>query len=583
MPTKTQTLSGRLIVVTLAIILFLSSVNLFITYQVTKESVVNSISKFSMETAQSMAKNVDIEAYESFLKDKSANSVYWKLREDLNRFRETSGSLYVYTIEFAEDGKLRILIDGQPRDSSVASPIGEEVEQLPEQNLASLQAGITTSTDIIYHPTYGAFVSAFAPIKNRNGDVIGMLTVDTDAQLLHEIGLKVIKENAPFALGIYLIALPLLMALLYFYIRNKLKPITILSATAHEMATGNFMQARELVHSLKSNDLKEISQLSTSFLAMVTNMTDIMEQLKKTSAHLSMSAQELSISTHQASASSENITSTIQQLACGTEKHFQVIIETEEVIQNMLTSMKIVQSSADQVSHSSSQAEECAATGTLIVNESMDSFNTIQQTVDRLSLAIRELSARSKEIGHITQVITEIASQTNLLSLNASIEAARAGQHGRGFSVVANEIHKLAKHSSESASQITEIVKVIKQITDKSVQEMDITLNEVFKGNQSMNQAGNAFLAIRECITHVGNETRLTLMNIEELSAHTQKVRESIQTVSALAEEVVLGSQSISAATEEQYVSIEETSNASSSLATLADELNLHMQKFKVE
>jgi methyl-accepting chemotaxis protein len=238
--------------------------------------------------------------------------------------------------------------------------------------------------------------------------------------------------------------------------------------------------------------------------------------------------------------------------------------------------------SAQNVSDSSVQASEKAREGNQAIQTAIKQMNHIHETVHGSAEIIKGLEERSKEIGQITRVITDISSQTNLLALNAAIEAARAGEHGRGFAVVADEVRKLAKQSNESAKQISDLISMIQVETNKAVQSMKTTTKEVIEGIDVVNTAGTSFEQIENVIKDVVSQIQEVSSEVEQMAFGTGQVVESINMIAKVSEETASRTQNISTATEEQSASMEEISASASSLSIMAEELQMLIRKFKV-
>jgi methyl-accepting chemotaxis protein len=209
-------------------------------------------------------------------------------------------------------------------------------------------------------------------------------------------------------------------------------------------------------------------------------------------------------------------------------------------------------------------------------------MSSISNTVNDLAKVIKGLGDRSQEIGQIVEVITGIAQQTNLLALNAAIEAARAGEHGRGFAVVADEVRKLAEQSAESAQQITNLIGTIQADTSTAVNVMDSTIQEVSSGIGVVNTAGEAFNRIENLINTVAKQIQEVSAASQQMSVGAMQVVKAIDEISDVSEKTAAGTQNVSAAAQEQLASMEEISASSSSLSKMATELQTLVSRFKV-
>lgn len=178
--------------------------------------------------------------------------------------------------------------------------------------------------------------------------------------------------------------------------------------------------------------------------------------------------------------------------------------------------------------------------------------------------------------------ITGIAEQTNLLALNAAIEAARAGEHGRGFAVVADEVRKLSEQSAESSKEISQLVSMIQSETIKVVQFMEEMTREVDAGIGYVNNAGESFAQIEGSINEVTAQIQGVSSAVNQLAVGAKQVEQSMQFISGVSEETASGVQEVSASTEEQTATMEEISSSAAMLSKMAEELQTMINRFKL-
>ena len=206
----------------------------------------------------------------------------------------------------------------------------------------------------------------------------------------------------------------------------------------------------------------------------------------------------------------------------------------------------------------------------------------IANSVASSAETIQQLADRSTDIGQFSETIANIAEQTNLLALNAAIEAARAGEHGRGFAVVADEVRKLAEGSAEAASKIAELISSIQVDTTKAVDSMAKWTEDVKSGKEVVDEAGNAFDAIVNAVEGLTHNAE-TILSAARVSA--EKANALVHTMDSLNKasgEISDETGSVSAATEELSASMDEIANASRNLAELAQKLKDSTTQFKL-
>ena len=195
---------------------------------------------------------------------------------------------------------------------------------------------------------------------------------------------------------------------------------------------------------------------------------------------------------------------------------------------------------------------------------------------------ITHLGERSKEIGAIVHTISSIAAQTNLLALNAAIEAARAGEQGKGFAVVADEVRKLAEQSQDAAKQINALISQVQEQTDIAVNAMGSGTQEVKKGTQIVNDAGASFKEIVTHIEKVTQDVQVVADEVKQIVSGNTEVVNIMARLRDIGENTVGNVNKVSSSTQTQLASQEEITSASRNLAELAQGLQNTITKFKL-
>lgn len=394
---------------------------------------------------------------------------------------------------------------------------------------------------------------------------------------------KIAQENkdnykTTLVISVSIIAVFLLLSVLFgFYIsRTIANPIKKLKNLMEKGENGDFSERADY----QSKD--EIGSLSVSFNSMADGIKELVETIGETSQALASSSEQLSASSEESSKASEHISETIQELAASSENQMTLMASSSEGINNVTGSTERISANAEKVAATAENTAEASKKGLRNIEEVTTQMNSINTNVGNLSVSINTLEGRIKEIGEITKAITDISSQTNLLALNAAIEAARAGEQGKGFAVVADEVRKLAEQSSQSAEQITSLISQIQVDTKTTIQSMSTAKNEVDLGLNIVQNAGNSFGEIEVSINDLVKLFEEVFVSLKELKDNTDVINVSVMEVNSMAGEAAANTENVSAATEEQVASMEEIAASSSSLANLAESLQELIRKFKV-
>ena len=394
---------------------------------------------------------------------------------------------------------------------------------------------------------------------------------------------KIAQENkdnydTTLVLSISIIAVFLVLSVLFgLYIsRTIANPIKKLKSLMEKGENGDFSGRAEYA----SKD--EVGFLSASFNSMADGIKELVETIGETSQALASSSEELSASSEESSKASEHISETIQELAASSEDQMRLMASSSEGISNVTANTEKISGNAEKVAYTATSTAEASKEGRQKIEERTAQMNSINTNVGNLAMSIDTLEGRIKEIGEITKAITDISSQTNLLALNAAIEAARAGEQGKGFAVVADEVRKLAEQSAQSAEQITSLIGQIQVDTRVTIQSMSSAKKEVDLGINIVQNAGESFGKIEVSVLDLVSLFEEVFTSLKELKDNTEVINVSVMEVNTMAGEAAANTENVSAATEEQVASMEEIAASSSSLANLAESLQELIRKFKV-
>ena len=354
------------------------------------------------------------------------------------------------------------------------------------------------------------------------------------------------------------------------------KPVDAMLQAANKVAAG------DLTVQLVNDSKDELGQLSNAIQTMANSLKGVLGKVQQSALNVSSTAQELSASSEEMKASTDQISSTTQDIATGVSSQASKMSEISRAMKEMSESVQQVAQNSQKAAEGASAASTTAQKVGKMSDDVAKKMSEIQSTVDGSATVIKQLDGKSQQIGEIIGVITNIADQTNLLALNAAIEAARAGEHGRGFAVVADEVRKLAEESRGAANQITGLIKDIQQGTKQAVTTMEQGTKTVGEGAKNIADTVTAIDEIVKAAADVATMVQEIAAAAQEQSASVQEVTASVEDVSAISEESAAGTQETSAAAEEQAATMDQLVNASQEMAKLSNELQAEVAKFKI-
>lgn len=376
--------------------------------------------------------------------------------------------------------------------------------------------------------------------------------------------------------AVNIIVIIMSMVIAFLVSRGISRPVGDVAKAASKIANGDLS-----IESISYQSSDEIGQLAMAFNQMLSNLRAIIRQVSVSAEQVAASSEELTASAEQSAQAATQVAMTIIEVAEDTEKQRQNISETVTTTDKMATSIQQVASNAVNSMTLSDQTADAAQKGRRAIEAAVKQMGTIDRKVGESSEVITNLGERSKEIGQIVDAISNIAGQTNLLALNAAIEAARAGEQGKGFAVVADEVRKLAEQSQEAAKQIAILISEIQGETDKAVSAMEEGTREVNTGINVVNVAGRSFAEISKLISQVSDQSKDISNSIQQMVNDSQEVGVYIQKVDQISNDISGETQTVSAATEEQSASMQEIASSSQALAHMAVELQEVVARFK--
>lgn len=334
----------------------------------------------------------------------------------------------------------------------------------------------------------------------------------------------------------------------FFIVRSITGPIAPLVSVARKIAAGN------LDVQIDHTSADEIGQLSDSFRIMTENLRDTIKQVTGHAQQVATAANQLHTTAVQIATGADEVASQTNTVAVAGEE--------------MTATSGDIANNCQMAAEGGRRANQAVQVGSDVVNGTVKVMGRIAAQVSSTAKTVQSLGERSDQIGAIIGTIEDIADQTNLLALNAAIEAARAGEQGRGFAVVADEVRALAERTTRATREISEMIKSIQIETKGAVVAMEAGVREVENGTSEAARSGQALQEILNQINDVTMQVNQIATAAEEQTATTGEISNNMLQITAVVQQTAKGA--------------EESARSAGQLAQLAEELQQTVGRFKL-
>lgn len=455
------------------------------------------------------------------------------------------------------------------KDDSGSRIVGTDISDDVYQEV--MQNGSCFKEDVVINgePYYGYY----EPLNNTDGVQVGFLFNGIPSNDVHDIYYGMLTRYSIFMVLISILASVLSAGVMIMIVRSMKRVIGNLDEVANG-ELGNQVNNRLLERS------DEIGNIARAVHALITGIGTIVFNIRKSASELDVFSGKFKDSFNTINDSIKNVNVAVEEIANGAtsqagemQKVNMQIGEMAESINVTTENVDALKESTDEMKHYNSRLQETLTELVQISNRTKESVNEVHEKTDVTNKSVME-------IGNAIQMITDIASQTNLLSLNASIEAARAGEHGKGFAVVADEIRQLADQSSESAKKISEIVEHLIENSSISVERMNGVLSEIASQNEKLDMTQEVFDKLNGEVTHVASAIDNIYTEVDSINQVKNEVMSSMENLAAIAEENAAGTQETSASMAELGDIVGDCYTATNELVDIASNMNENINKF---
>lgn len=420
-----------------------------------------------------------------------------------------------------------------------------------------------------------AYYAYYIPLKNADGSVVGMIFAGMEAEEAHTfIGQRVT--------GIIVITIIVfVISLIGSTISTKFfaNGIKRTREAVKELSSGNLLTE---VDSRAKGRRDELGDMARAVEELRLKLVEIIGDIKKSSSVLMDSGNNLSEMAAHTSATTDEMSKVIEDISKGAVSQAEEIEEASQHIGNMGEVIEEIVTSVDGLGDTSTKMKNASDESTKIIRQLSDSNDRTTEAIAKISRQIHTTNDSVQMIREAVELITSIASQTSLLSLNASIEAARAGEHGKGFAVVASEIQKLAEQSNESAEKIKQIIEELLRDSEATVEimgEVEVIIEEQQK---KLEETKEQFVHVTRGVDNSREETEMIQSRTEVCDTSREKVIDVIANLSAISQENAASTQETTASMSELNETIRILAEAAGNLRKLSDDLDEEMKFFKL-
>jgi len=548
-----------------------------LSFNMFQNSMMFIFERQSFETGDTLINQLDLEIVRDVAKDPTAQRVKKeRLTEQLDKAiknMKSVGQTYVTGAKLNDKAELQLVALDTELADTVSVKLGSvktgdyyehptHWKKTYNQVMKTKQAQMTE----VYEDVLGTWVTILEPITDEDNNIIAIVAADLDASIIPLTKKEFIVNGLLFII----ISLTIAITIQIFISRKSLSPLKDLQEGLRKVGEGDL--------SIKLNERSDdIGITNIYFNNTIKKFNRIIDKVRQTAEQVSTSSQELSVSTKANSIAFKEIASATTGLNLGAHSHEYVVQKCLGIVQEM----KEIKGAAKQVRNASEDMEQHSGEGKDLIKQIVNQMKRIQDTVQDVSSSMCALEAQSKEISEILNVITIMSKQTNMLAINASTEALCAGEMGKGFSVVSDEVRILAEKTEASARDIAKLVDETEAEADEAVKSIQKISKEVESGITLVQSSGAFFEKISESAQSVTSQIKVASNNSSDILKDNQTIVQIVNELSHIANTYVNSSSNVETSMKEQELYVQDIAELANSLNWLSQELQELIGEFK--
>ena len=406
------------------------------------------------------------------------------------------------------------------------------------------------------------------------GQTAGFLRVGFDMRFVEQA----IRQEIIMLLVILGIGGAVMTVIVSLLLKFFLEPLQKLQEKIEEIAQGE----ADLTKTLAIHSKDEIGRVSGAFNRFTGQLAGMIKRVVEASQILVQASQALSLTSDETAQAAEQISVSSQRALEDSERQQENVTAIRELVGALAAGVQETSANAQRVESIVAETVAYANAGEKAQQQALQQMQSIERSVRQATGVIKDLDAKSKEIEHILEIISGIADQTNLLALNAAIEAARAGEQGRGFAVVADEVRKLAEGSAHAVSRIANMLDEVRQGTVEAVATMEQSSAVTALGLQEVENTARLFEQIKGAIEGIAGQMNLSVEAVKEVVEASNRLVNLALEVDEAAKHNASLMQEVAAAVEQQTSSLEQVTQATEQVEAMAKDLDEMVRRFKV-